>query len=911
MFFDHLSLPKDFRAYATVPGSGIQFSAQLRDFDPTKRQVHISVLSTLASEVMQAEPDLTLSQAEALVKKALVLPDSLQLGISLREPNPVFSSLAFFRKASENEGWVTYKNNIVSLAREFQYSSPQPRRFLISLDQLHHPITGLETGLSDAVEAVRLETTDRIGFTPASNLDMNQLFDPPVIFLASPTSVGGQFLFGVAQGITGNVVGDVANGILGWAANQLGLNYGTTGQLQEISEQLSAVQQSLTQLQSEITDDSIEKKIKSLVSEFFPIIDINNGNPTGAQVTLVNSITATLTAIQNGSQPPLNQPVQTNINDLVAVIKAPDYQTILDDAELQLTGRTGIILGVQNIVLNQELGIDCPGNVLYFPWRQNRVIDRVLPVYQQFAYLQSATLNIYSEQAHNYLVYENPVDGINAILKNVASNIASQKAQRQLLPFRNSVEGITPDFENGVMWFDQIWEPDTYDNANANASSFTESVIMPDGSVVVYDDWHLPTYGEFLSLQARAAYCPTRDESISHNSFNAVPDYGATTTALPYLGFYNAEAFNDNGENGEHGDLWMSYYELLGDPSSSTGYQIYKDDYYEFRLNYEKTRDLTDHKKSDDKNPYCLARTFGPTVTVTPFAVSGASHPATAAPDGIAGTNFVLSEYAQYGVVTNIEILEPKTAQPVTYPISDGSPKTFTPPAGSMQFDANVTYEINIGGSFEVGYGSGKTKSFTNPSTSSSQTVSTATDSGGTGTYNAVRQLINWSISNSTGSMNLLNVPYASGIGIPLTSGTVTVTASLLGANADTVSGTYSYTVNAPEKTLTGLQITQRNQLYGGNNSEPASGSYSYYCTGFYSDGTVESLGDKVIWEVTPTPNSANAQIVILGGTATLKLNQPPEAQPTDYQLTIKATYQDKSDSTLIEISPLVASSDN
>jgi len=271
----------------------------------------------------------------------------------------------------------------------------------------------------------------------------------------------------------------------------------------------------------------------------------------------------------------------------------------------------------------------------------------------------------------------------------------------------------------------------------------------------------------------------------------------------------------------------------------------------------------------------------------------------------------VAGEYAQYGVPTAIDISAPESAKSVTYPVSGGTTNTFTPPAGSVQFNANVTYTIDTGGSFTVGYGSGSTKNYTNPSAAYSGTVSTATtDSSESNAYNAIGQLINWNVSNSSGSsatspsMKLLNIPYASGIGIPLNSGPVTVTASLLGANAAEVTGSYDYTVSAEEKTLTGIQISPRNQLYGGNNLQPSTGDYSYYCTGFYSDGTVESLGGEVTWTITPEADAAGTNMVISGGVATLKLAIPSEANPVDYQLTITATYQGKTDSTLIEISP-------
>lgn len=908
--FPNLALPSDFQAFATVPGSDIEFSAQLRNFDPSNRQVHISVLSTLASETMRAKPGLSLHQAENVVKQALGLPQDLKLGVSLGEPNPVFSSLAFFKEAAANGGWNEYKNQILALADANNQQASVARHHLFSLDLVQGPINGLEPGLSEIVEAARIETRKRLNLAPTAALNTNLRHAPPNVFLEPPTSLGGQFLFGVAQGITGNVVGDIAGGLLGWASNQLGLHYGTSSQLNEISEQLTSVESSLTQLQSQITDNDIESKVKTLLESFHDVIDLSSSPPTGAHVSLISSIGTTLTAISQGNQVPLNQPVVTNINSLIATLREPDFTSILGDAQTQLTGSTGILIEASQIVLNQKTGIDTPGSLGYFPWRQNRVLDQILPVDKLFSTLQTTTLNIYSETAHNYLEYENPVDGINAITPNVMANIASQKSQRQLLPFRNSVEGITPDLQNGVMWFDQVWDADTYTNAKATADSLAEQVVFPDGTVHTYDDWHLPTYGEFVSLQKRGTYNPNYDKSFPSNSNDDYPDYGQATRGLVGLGFYNVSGAlaTSPDDNGSNGDLWMSYYELLGAPGTSAGYDIESIDEYEFRLNHEDNNTYKD-KHSDDTNAYLVARTFGPKVVVTPFALIGANAPG-AVPDGIAGVNFVTGEYAQYGVATAVAVEGSSAATPVTYPVAGGNSETFTPPNGAVEFYAKITYAINVGGTFTVGYGSGKTESITNTSYSYSGDVYTNT-APASGQYNALQQLVNWSVANSDASavarMNLLNVPYASGIGIPLNSGAVTVTASLLGASAKVISGTYSYDVPASTKTLTGLQITPRNQLYGANGLDPATGEYSYYCTGFFSDGTVESLGGQVTWSVTPETNAANAQIDIVAGVATLKLAQPAQANPVDYQLTITATYQGKSDSTLIEISPPVS----
>jgi hypothetical protein len=927
VFFENLSLPANFRAVAQVPGSDVSFSAQLRAFDPTNRQVHISILSTLASELMQARPELSLPEAEGLVKRALRLPDALQLGLSLGEPNPVFSSIAFWRETGAHGGWNAYKQELLALFNNLQaQKGVSPIHFWLSLDQLDRPITGLEPGLNAVAEHARLRLADRYRVKQASAAGARVFYGPPLILLEGPTSLGGQFLLGVTTGLGGNLLSAGLKGVLGWGTNQMGLNYGTSSQLQEISEQLTAVEGALTQLDSEITDSEVINKITNLESAFNPVLEINisTGLASGATSSLINNLNSTLKAIQEGTLT-LNTPQAVDISDLISTLETPDYPTILGDAEQQLPGNAGILAGVQEIVLNQQLGLDQPANFQRFPWRHNRVLDRILPVFQEFSTLQSATLNLEAEVAHNFVKYPDPVDGINAATPDFVANIASQKTQRQVLPFRSGLEGIITDHEYGIMWFDTVFHPVSYDSANSAATTATEQVILCDSTVRVYDDWRLPTYGEYQALQARGTYNPTYsqttdldrdgntnndpDDDVPVNSRDNYPDTGQSTAGLPGLGFYNvANALNAApNDNGSNGDLWMSYYEA---DYSGAEWFTYHDDSYEFRLNHS-SNNTSKESKSSDTNCYLMCRTFGPSMLVTPYAdISDLD----AAPDGppdpseVAGQPFVPAEYGQYGIPTSIAFIEPVAARPVSIVSSStGATETYTPPPGSLQFQAQVTYTIHLGGDFTLGYGSGRTRSVSTPASSSSGTVWSYFESSGA-SYNGVKELINWSVANAdasdlTPNATMLNAPYVGGILTPLAAGPVVVTARLLTGDLSAVSGTQTYTVNPAQRTLTGLQISPRNQLYGATQTQPAQGSYQYYCTGFYSDGTIESLAGLVTWSVSPIPNAANAQFV----GSTLELSQPGQANPVSYNLTITASYQGQTDSTTIQIQPPVS----
>jgi hypothetical protein len=226
-------------------------------------------------------------------------------------------------------------------------------------------------------------------------------------------------------------------------------------------------------------------------------------------------------------------------------------------------------------------------------------------------------------------------------------------------------------------------------------------------------------------------------------------------------------------------------------------------------------------------------------------------------------------------------------------------------PEGALEVHADITYTINIGGSYTVGFGS--TKSRAKTAHSHQATVSTSKNTNGNPNYLA--ELVDWSVDN-TEALYLLNLPFTRGIAIPYQATEVTLKASLLGEGGAEVSATLPYNISAASpRTLTGIVITPRNQIYGGTGAVPSSGpeaKQQYFCTGFYKDWTVADLSTQVTWEV-PT-NAANAQMVVDGEGATLELSQPAEANPTPYTLEITATHENTglSDAVTVQIVPQV-----
>ncbi len=114
-------------------------------------------------------------------------------------------------------------------------------------------------------------------------------------------------------------------------------------------------------------------------------------------------------------------------------------------------------------------------------------------------------------------------------------------------------------------------------------------------------------------------------------------------------------------------------------------------------------------------------------------------------------------------------------------------------------------------------------------------------------------------------------------------------------------------TVQVPPPALTGIRITPRSQFYGVGN-QSATGSYPYTCNTYFSDGTSGNLTANVTWTITPA--TSGAAMTAAGPTGyALQLATPAQASPVAFNLTLTATSQGFTDSTVIQITPPLAGS--
>ena len=888
VFFHEVVLPADFRAVAQPPGTNEEFAAELRDFDPSNQRIRITLLTTLTSRYLRMHPELSLDEAQSRLKAALDIPEIVDPVIGISEPSPFFSDIEFWQTAGRGGGWVPFTQSLLD-----QLGQGQAQSFLLTQADLDTPVAGLESALAPIAELARTRLQARLATGhQALNQGEKATRSPSIALLEGPSTLHGQFLLGTTTGVVGNTITfgvlHAGKAVFGWAANQLGLNYGTTGQLQEIEATLNQIDALLESLDTEVKDANLEQQLSALNTDLAPVQSAN----TSLQSALIGA---------NITNEPFSPP--PNLATLIGDVTSPDYATVLTDVQGGLQGSSKAIMSAVGIAMNQGLGVDTPGSVQSMPWRNNYVLFQLLNLYNYYATEQTVALNLYSEQAHNYTVNPDPVLGVNQFLPNLQKATSALKTQRQQLPFPLTNSDVLVDYENGIMWIATMQAPCTFGEANATAQSLVVGLYLPDGTQVIYDDWRLPTYGECLALQNRGKYCNQHDPNVPVNSNNAYPDTGQATSGLPALGFFNvAEALtaaNNGSSNGSNGDMWMAYYTY--DYKSIP--PVFFQSQWEFRLNHESSN-LSYENNSSDTNVFLMCRTFGSSPVVTPYAGSNTSSSPPPTDPGF-GSSFTAGELAQFGVPTAIDLL-PASVAPSTLSFNTSAgPVSLPIPENSLQFDAEITYQVSIGGTFATGYQT--TQSFTNPVATSMGTVSTLDR--GTGLSNLLGQLIAWGTTDAF-VHDIMNTPGLDGIAIPHQTQPADITATLLGAGGTTITGTLSsYTAPAiSPHTLQSLQISPRNQVYGATNTQPSSGSFPYYCTGFYADGTIATLGPNLNWSVAPTSNPAHALITVTGAGPTLQLNQPAQAAPAPYNLTITATTADGSlsDSTTIQIVPPV-----
>ena len=862
-----LNLPNDIRVVARVGASQIEFSRVMFNYGRKPFIARVNLLSTLVDAYHRTHA-VDWVESERVVRNALMLPPTLNLMVGMEEPNPVFSDFAFLHAVVTAGGWEPFLQQFLSDAE-----AGHKRMFQLSLGDLITPFQGLDSDLNRGVEYTRHRLSVHLGYeghTPERGTTRRISSHISPVLDETGGSVVGDFFFGVSQGITGNVIGGVTTTALGWAANEMGLNYGTGGQLNDIQNTLNSVLTELDALTSGAETAQVFAQLNALNNTCIPIT-----TNTQSLASAANSTTVT------------NEPIPTSptVADLVSAINQPNIATLLASVQSGMLGSSQAFLNSLHVQLTTNLGIDQPANMYRFPWRFNHIMDEVMPIYNYFANEQIQALNLGAEQAHNYFKFTDPVVGVANFLP-VFRNAAKQlKFQRQQVPMANSTYALLTDFENGVMWHQEVHSPLSFDNAQDLPSQTQVQVTFPDGSSMTYEDFRLPTYGECLALQRRLTYDPVKQAGITRNS-TSFPDPANSTPSLPSLGFWFPDEGSNNfsGSFDSDGSLWFMAW--TNDQDFITN-EV-------FQLNHASSQ----ANPLSSNTPALLCRTFGnqsQSAIVTPYYLTSGLSPV---PGPVKGRDLTPGEAALYGLPTSIQnlALQPASTAPITV-----SGTSYTLPQNSLQASANITFQVNLGGSWTAG-ASGASASFTNPTATQTQTASTKNSNG---TPNALASWVAWDTDNFR-VLEIFNVPYLDGVAIPRSSSTAcNVTATILGQGGTAVTGSLTYTPTAVSPpTVQSLQIGPRNQIYGGSSTQPSTGSYPLFCTAFLADKTIQTYGSNVTWSVTPANNEAGVAVIQGGSGPILQMRQPSQPVPSPYNVTLTATYAGLTDSTTLQIVP-------
>jgi hypothetical protein len=893
--FQNLAVPDQFRAVTRIGSQ--EFVRLARNFHSNPSVLDIDVLSTLQSSFQASRPDLTPEQADQELRRLLSLPPTLDLGAGLREPNSLFSGLAFLRFAQAQGG-------LEGFGQTLQQGESGPYVFSLTNEVLLTPFSGPDAELNARLEDVRLHLAQRVfGDRPPLTYHPGSPAVPlGQDLLLGPSSLVGQFALGVATGVTGNLLDTGAKGVLGWASKQMGGNFGEGNQLAEISATLADVLTVVTGIQTTINTDVLQAQYTNLQTVLLPVSeDTSSLQTTTSQTTITN-------------EPFVAPP---SVSNLISALSSANYETILQTVQQGMVGSGELVANSMALNLTTQLGIDQPSNMNYSPWMAKTVQTPTMAYLNNFASQQVMALNLYAEQAHNSTFSPDPVTGIQSFLPNMRTAFSSLKQQYQQVPLLLDGDLTLVDLENGVMWLSDIYGPATWSYAQSYANSARPNLVLADGTTIQYSDGRLPTVGEGLSLQDRGRFNPNKDSSIPNGGSNAYPDAAQATSGLPGLGFdfINTPGTSNNDTLGNNGEIWMYYYFSASSPTSNQALQTD----HTFVLNDD--NNITNGYDEDSRTfPYIMCRTLGNQMTNSNVSDAGAITPIYAGnsnntesarnpvPAEITGQAFSAAECATFGILTSISDLAAVPGpSSLTFPGQNGNPATtLTLPENCLQLTATLGYTVNLGGAFTSGVGT--TGSTTNPTLSQTETISTTSNANtANGFINGrLAQIVDW-VSSSPADCEVLNTPGLDGIVIPHTTNPVQLTARFLRSDGTMVSQTITYTPTAVSpRTLESLQISPRNEIYGLSNTQPARGQYRIYCTGFYADRTVASLADEVTFTASPADAVADAGLTFVtsGNGVALSLNPQPDPTQTPYNINVTATMGAITDTMEVQIVP-------
>ncbi len=408
VFYTYGPLPQDFRIHAQRTGENTVHTREIRGgYHGGTMYVH--PLTTLASRFLEANPGASLEQANEAVGDHFDLPDGFNPDwVTNAEVSP-FRPIVFYQQAAQNGGLAAYYDLVE--------------------EQINNPTLNAEVA----------------------------------------ESAGAKLTKEIAGDLLGDTVSLLDAGAFGAVTQFFGLNLGTSGALNAISEQLDEVLNELTQLESEVnasgisgqytTDrDAMQTSLDNISNYAKSVQLAAEGGPPSFNL-------ATLLLIEDNMQQLRSYLVDTPANGVTAA-----DNIVYTYAEFADTN------GVQGYKMN----LSDTSSYQSYAVRINGLTDLLQKNLEVYLNYLSQAVNNRAELAHMSVPPAAAIDAARSDIEDAVADTLQAVAQ---VPDKLSSDDFLVDMQVGQMWVANFQSQSNYYDAHNLADNWSEGG---------YDDWRLP-----------------------------------------------------------------------------------------------------------------------------------------------------------------------------------------------------------------------------------------------------------------------------------------------------------------------------------------------------------------------------------------------------------------------------------
>ncbi len=800
-----VTLPSNFRLVATV-GNGVQLSREVRGFTPDTN-LSVTIASTLVSELMQRNSELTLPQAEEQVAGRLGLERGA-LESSFESEVAPFSQLAFLAAASEAGGWQTFLGTVLDQIENGQAGSP----FLLSSLSLDEDFSGLDPALASVLEDQIQDERFQMVLKTSRFAELPDIIGPisgegrqtRTAAQTLPSGISAQML----DSLLGTIHDQVRDVVWTHIADGANFNYGTTAMLEEVQAQLDQVQDSLDDLQWS-SDNSDIATAAGLMSS-----DITNFEKYNTDLTswnLSSFITAT----------PQPQTPDPSVSAFVSQVSNYIVSTALLDIQKYMLpsggDTTNILTTNRKVVLSDTYGISIDPRFGNYPVRSSSLFAQLMAPFHYYGYYQMVGANLLAEQSHINANSPKPSSDMLAAVAPIDQVAVSLKQQRGQLPLATFDNSVFVDLQAGLMWYTAVQPSNSVSGAVAAADKFSTTVYTTDADGnrvgITYSDWHVPSVGEMAILQSRGAAVTDvgRDTSVLSDGDSAKEK---SVQGLAGLGFTGLQSLDKQGDvvyasyayTGKSGDKVYS--------DGSTGWEVLNTSGFQGNTVFQLNQFPLNVNTITSQKPYFLVRSIGTPVVPASFR-NGTPTDQFPFPWSSTLQN---NEFLPLGYVSGILSMGGITLE---------------------QLQATLNISVTIGGSFSAGG-----DSYDYPDHFYAKTFVTSTADG----PNKLNELVFFDNNGSTAPVTVKpsgrmywHVDNNNQIAF------VPQAQALSPDGTTYMQATGTVTEAPPVREFLGIGMYPRNQVYNPNSVN----AIDQYCAiAYYSDYTIEDVTDQVVWSL-------------------------------------------------------------